>query len=402
MSSLTLSPAHGARARRLAAATLASLLAACTGFESASTEPPPGSSPPVRVVRLDRPDLPLQGANPAEQLDFDRGDRLFDAVFRNPDGLGPRYVRSACVSCHEADARGPGRVTRLGLPSALEPQRSALLPFGDVVYPFAANSAPSAQDFPRGAFTSERLPPAVFGRGALEAVADVAIERLAQSAAQRSGTIRGRIHRVQGRIGRFGLKAQSPTLDDFVADALRGDMGLTSPRRPDELGNPQGIRDDDKPGIDVSAEQVNALAQYVRLLEIPARPVASSEAAALFEQVACGVCHVRQLETAIDYPVAALAGRDVTVYTDLLLHDLGSALADGVTEGEASGREWRTAPLIGLRFMRAFLHDGRAASVEAAILEHAGEGSEANDSIEQFRALEPRERSLLLEHVAAL
>jgi len=111
---------------------------------------------------------------------------------------------------------------------------------------------------------------------------------------------------------------------------------------------------------------------------------------------------VPSLPTASDYPVAALAGREVAVYSDLLLHDLGSALADGVTEGDASGRELRTAPLIGLRFMRAYLHDGRAASIEAAIAGHAGEGSEANESVARFRALSAPERTLLVKHVAAL
>jgi CxxC motif-containing protein (DUF1111 family) len=398
MSSLIAPRAQLSRSGGLAA-TLMLLLTACS--ENGNDAPARGTSTP-RVVRLDRPDLPLAGASDAEQLDFERGDQLFDAVFRGPDGLGPRYVRSACAACHENDGRGPGRVTRLGLPDALEAQRATLLPFGDVVRPFASSNARPSEYRPAQALPNERLPPPVFGRGALEAVSDAALERLAALAAQRQGSIRGRLHRVDQRIGRFGFKAQSPTLDEFVADALRGDMGLTSPLRPGELPNPEGATDDDKPGVDVSAEQAHALSQYVRLLEIPARARAAPEAAALFEQAECGVCHVPALPTRADYPVAALAGRKVMVYTDLLLHDLGNALADGVTDGSAGGREWRTAPLIGLRFMRSFLHDGRASSIEAAILEHAGAGSEANDSIERFRALAPRERGLLLEHVAAL
>jgi CxxC motif-containing protein (DUF1111 family) len=85
-----------------------------------------------------------------------------------------------------------------------------------------------------------------------------------------------------------------------------------------------------------------------------------------------------------------------------LLHDMGRALADGVVEGDAGGREWRTAPLIGLRFFPAFLHDGRAKTIEAAVLTHAGEGSEANDAVERFRALTPAQRKHLLAFVARL
>jgi CxxC motif-containing protein (DUF1111 family) len=354
-----------------------------------------------RAVRLDRPDMPLTGMSPEQERRFDEGDRLFEIVFRAPDGLGPRYVRDSCAACHERDGRGPGRVTRLGLPSALESQRATLLRFGDVVRPLATHGVVPAA-LPPSVLRSQRLPPPVFGRGALEAVAEAALEDLAARAAARAGPIKGRPHRRAERIGRFGVKAQSADLDDFVADALLGDMGLTSPRRPDELPNHEDSISDDKPGVDVSAEQARALAEYVRLLDIPARTAASPAATALFERVGCATCHVPSLPTAAEHPLAALAGREVAVYTDLLLHDLGASLADGVREGDASGRELRTAPLIGLRFMRAFLHDGRAATIEAAILAHAGEGSEANEVVTAFDALAADQRRLLLEHVAAL
>lgn len=372
------------------------LLVACS--ESATPE---ASSTNARVVRLDRPDLPLAGLSLARERTFDEGDRLFDAVFRAADGLGPRYVRDSCSACHERDGRGPGRVTRLGLANELESQRAALLPFGDVVRPLSIDGVvPPAP--PLALLRSERLPPPVFGRGALEAVSDAALEELAARAAVRSGPIKGRLHRVAGRIGRFGIKAQSPDLDEFVADALLGDMGLTSPQRPAELPNADGGRGDDKPGLDVSDEQASALAEYVRLLDIPARAAPAPEAIALFERIGCGTCHVPSLPTAADRSIAALAGREVAVYTDLLLHDLGTTLADGVREGDASGREFRTAPLIGLRFMRAFLHDGRAPTIEAAIRGHAGEGSEANEVVSEFDALAAPERGLLLDHLAAL
>jgi CxxC motif-containing protein (DUF1111 family) len=143
----------------------------------------------------------------------------------------------------------------------------------------------------------------------------------------------------------------------------------------------------------------------VRLLAIPARHV-EQDAAALFEATGCARCHVPSLRTRADYPVAALADIDAPIYSDLLLHDMGSALADGIPansiDGQAGSFEWRTAPLIGLRFNRSYLHDGRAKNVEQAIELHRGEGSEANASVDAFDALTEGERQRLLAFVQAL
>jgi CxxC motif-containing protein (DUF1111 family) len=111
---------------------------------------------------------------------------------------------------------------------------------------------------------------------------------------------------------------------------------------------------------------------------------------------------VPSFTTSKSYAVAALAGIKVDVYTDLLLHDMGAGLADGLTEGSAGPREFRTAPLIGLRFLPSLLHDGRAKTVEEAILAHDGEDSEARDSIARFRALPANERTELVKFVEAL
>lgn len=117
------------------------------------------------------------------------------------------------------------------------------------------------------------------------------------------------------------------------------------------------------------------------------------------------MCHVATLRTRSDYPVALLAGIDAPVYTDFLLHDMGSELADGLpvgVDGDANGFEWRTAPLIGLRFDRTFMHDGRAHSVEQAIVMHRGPGSEANGSIDLFDALSAADRDALIQFVESL
>jgi CxxC motif-containing protein (DUF1111 family) len=182
-------------------------------------------------------------------------------------------------------------------------------------------------------------------------------------------------------------------------------MGITSPLRPDEIPNPDGLTDDTgKPGIDVSYDSVNSRAMYVRLIAIPER-VVSAAGDKLFDDALCSVCHAPSLATRSDYPVASIVGTAAAVYTDFLLHDMGDELADGLpvgVEGEAGPRDWRTAPLIGLRFNREFMHDGRAKTVEDAIEMHRGNGSEANVAVDAFDSLSHTDRAELLEFVSGL
>src|SRR5262249_31688971 len=151
-----------------------------------------------------------------------------------------------------------------------------------------------------------------------------------------------------------------------------GDMGLTTPMRPVELANPDKLADDLRPGIDLAQDRIDRIAFYLRRIAIPRRVGLDERGAALFERVACAACHVPALRTRASYPVAQLAGIDAQIYSDLLLHDMGAALADGMTDGNARSTQWRTAPLIGLRFARSYLHDGRAHSVGDAVLAHDG------------------------------
>ena len=103
-----------------------------------------------------------------------------------------------------------------------------------------------------------------------------------------------------------------------------------------------------------------------------------------------------------DYPIALLAGIDAPIFSDMLLHDMGDLLADGVADESASARQWRTAPLIGMRHQKGYMHDGRAATIEQAILSHEGPGSEANDSAARFKGLSLEERKALIDFVKSL
>lgn len=378
----------------------------------------------LTVVDEDPSDNPLRGLDAHWEERFFAGDVHFEAVFRPSQGLGPLYIRHSCGSCHAEDARGPGAVRKMVVVEAdgtASPDQSAL-PWGHTERPQLTAGATQGIVAPEsGALVTRRFGPAVFGRGYLEAVRDDEIERLEREQAMRTDGISGRINRVpwtseanpdqpfhvygpgdEGLVGRFGLKARVATVDEFVADAYQGDMGITSPLRPAELPNPDGMTDDERPGVDVRADTVNLVADYVRLLALPDRAEPDARGATLFEEVRCAVCHVPSLRTRDDYPVPQLAGVDAPLYTDLLLHDMGADLADGLVEHGAGEREWKTAPLIGLRHLRNYLHDGRASTVEEAIRLHAGPGSEAGDSIDRFEALAPADRQALLDFVSAL
>lgn len=408
--------------RLLLALTFASLASSCS-----AEDPPPDPLAGVTIVGDDPTDVPLRGAASTEADRFDQGDALFDAVFREPDGLGPLYVRTACASCHDGAGRGPGAVEKMAWVEAdgitPVPDQSGLT-YGPTLRPYTTAGATtpiSAPSGDAGLKRSKRLGPAVFGRGYMEAVADAEILRMESEQQGRSDGIHGRINRVTyhskanpekgyhqhqegeaGLIGRFGLKARVATLDDFAADAYQGDMGITSPLRPDELPNPDGLTDDGRAGVDLPLETINAVADYMRLLEIPTRITPMGPGSELFAEVQCAVCHAPSLKTRADYPITLLAGIDAPVFTDFLLHDMGDHLADGLTDESATSRTWRTAPLIGIRHLKGFLHDGRAATVEQAILAHEGPGSEANDAIARWKTLSPGDRNALIAFVQSL
>jgi CxxC motif-containing protein (DUF1111 family) len=297
------------------------------------------------------------------------------------------------------------------------------LAFGPTVRPYAIlgatpTLAPDPSTLPPGhtLFVSRRLGPAVFGRGAIEAVTDAEIERVFD-AQQAAGDVSGRIHVVTyasavpseaglmpgaTAIGRFGHKARIATLDDFAADAFVGDMGMTSPMRPTEPEHASDTIDDEKAGLDLTLEEVRQVADYTRMLAMPRRAPSDEAGAGLFARVGCTSCHVVSMHTRTDYPVSAYADADVFIYSDLLLHDMGDALEDFVQDGDATSREWRTAPLIGLRFFATLMHDGRARDVAAAIAAHESAGSEANPSVARFHSLSDDEQHQLIRFVSSL
>ena len=394
-------------------------LAAC----GPAAEPAAASGSGLRVIVDDPSDTPLRHLTQLWKERFRAGDAGFEQLFREVDGLGPLYIRPSCASCHTKDGKGPGSVTKMALPDATYEARAAALPFGGTVRGSLAAGAtqpvlpPERPDL----VTSRRIGPAVFGRGYLEAIRDADIYEQERLQARRSDGVHGHINwvvrvsetnddelfhhfgRGQGPlIGRFGVKARLATIDDFVADAYQGDMGITSPLRPTEMANPDHLTDDAKPGLDIDLNTVNVVADYVRLIDIPKRTLPTGGGQATFARIGCATCHVPEMTTRDDYPIAPLAGIAAPVYTDLLLHNMGSDLADGMIEFDAGGADWRTAPLIGLRHMTSYLHDGRATTLDQAIHMHRGPGSQANRCVDAFDALTPEAQQALINFVQAL
>ncbi|MDR3632973.1 MAG: di-heme oxidoredictase family protein [Isosphaeraceae bacterium] len=370
------------------------------------------------------------------------------------DGLGPVYNATSCVACHHqggVGGAGPAdknveQVSALGRLAATEAiqadlrklhpgfDKAATLPLhrhgldegydrwraamlkdnvrpDEVQYEAAQNGSRSRRDIARAATLDNRslrlnLPikhggasiarteintPALFGSGCVDAIPAQAIEKQVGNRLADFPEIKGRVSRLaDGRLGRFGWKAQAATLDDFVLTACAVELGLEVPGRSQSLS--PAHPDETAPGLDLSRRECDALTTFVRDLPRPVaqRPETEIDMAAirtgarLFRMVGCAVCHV-----------PSLGGVD-GLFSDLLLHDMGVELssdgsyypdtslpprratpwaADDPARRPPASTEWRTPPLWGLRDSGPYLHDGRAHDIEVAIALHGGEAA---------------------------
>ena len=365
-------------------------------------------------------DAPLDGLSREEQQAFLEGDEQFGVQFRVVDGLGPIFNDVSCAACHSGDGRGRPENALLRISRGADP---ALDVGGPQVQDRAIPGAvPEA--VPSGVDVSQRLPPPVFGVGLIEAIPVSDILTHADPDDTDGDGISGRPNMVTPpefvpanepgagpgpRLGRFGRKAQVSSLLQQVVDAYHQDIGITTDFRVVENLNPQASRAtevaDRVPDPELGASAVLATLDYVRMLAPPApgEPTPRRERGeAVFGDVGCAACHVPEF-TSGPSPIPGVSGRRVVLYSDLLLHDMGPGLADDRPDGDASGVEWRTSPLWGLRPMRDFLdgeafllHDGSAATVEEAIRLHGGEGETARAA---FEALPAEDREALLDFV---
>lgn len=253
--------------------------------------------------------------------------------------------------------------------------------------------------------SSMRVAPALIGLGLLEAIPSEAIQALADPEDSNGDGISGRInyvpHRVTGMSepGRFGFRASHPSLQQITAAALFHDMGITTDLFRGSTRQPE-----------LSKSELLKLVFYQQLAGVPGQQASSNSdvqaGRELFRTLGCEGCHVPTLHTADTTSPYQLCGQTIHPFTDLLLHDMGPGLADERGEFQASGREWRTAPLWGLGMYEiisppkiGFLHDGRARSIEEAILWHGGE---AQTSQLRFTALLAHQRAQLIAFLRSL
>lgn len=262
------------------------------------------------------------------------------------------------------------------------------------------------------AYYSVRTAPQLIGLGLLEAIPDETLLELADPCDENNDGISGRVRAVASRTeagkllsGRFGYKASQPSVLYQIGVALNRDMGIASSLFPvlDGTSVPSPA------SSHMSADELELMRRYVSLLGVPARRDLSSESAlqgeAVFTDIGCSDCHVPSLTTDARHPYAELRNQTISPYSDLLLHDLGPGLADNLNEVGASGSEWRTAPLWGIGLTRgvsgdeAYLHDGRARTLEEAILWHGGEAQTSTDA---FKQLSKAERDAIIHFLESL
>ena len=363
------------------------------------------------------PGGPLPGLRPQEMAEFTAGRALFDKIFTPAEGLGPLFNENQCSACHTDPASGGDgeqrvvKATHLVAPArcdALEGGRgqnvrqhatAALQALG------VEREAVPSQATEQGRFA----PPFLFGLGLVEAIPDAEILKRADPDDRNGDGISGRAGRTpNGALGRFGRKAEVATITDFVASALRLEMGITSPLAPTEQGLnggplPPGV--DPAPDPEVDLQAVQWLADFVRFLApLPGVRLAADarrdsvvRGERVFVSLGCPSCHVPSMTTGPS-AIPALDRKTVYLYSDLLLHDMGADLADVCGAGAEPG-ELRTAILAGLSYRKAFLHDGRALDVREAILAHGGEAAAARAA---FAALDPVSQQVLLVFLESL
>lgn len=377
----------------------------------------------------------------AARIRFADGDETFEAFFTPETGLGPDFNGNGCNACHHNNGRqsepvdgaylGIGPVVHISQSGAGELELPFALPgYGTRLQTYAVDGEAEAQVnilweqeqgeypdgttyqlrrpvvsvvgrggmLPVGAELSLRIPPQVAGPGLLEFVPEADIVIAADPDDVNGDGISGEVQWVVDadgirRVGRHGWKAENFDLIHQSASALAEDMGISTSI------NPVGA------DIEVGDEELADLAFYVEALAIPAGREVDDPmviaGAKLFESIGCTRCHTPQQRTgATNTPELD----DLVIYpfTDLLLHDMGPGLADNRPVYSASGSEWRTAPLWGVGLLHevnghiSLLHDGRARSVEEAILWHGGEAGPVTDA---FMALTSEDRAAIIAFV---
>ena len=407
---------------------------------------------------------PLPGLTSDELALFQAGLATFGEVDDVKGGLGPRFNLDSCAGCHAQPATGGSSpaanpevavATKGGARNSIPSFITQNGPVREVRFKFKADGtrdggvhnlytisgrsdAPGCvlaqPDFEREAGHDNlifRIPTPVFGAGLIEAITDETIlanlesERSSRSAMgilgrpNRHGPGRANTSGNDGSITRFGWKAQNKSLTIFAGEAYNVEQGVTNELFPTEreeivtcrfTGAPEDHSHFGAANPTDTLSDVTTFASFMRFLA-PPEPAPETPASArgriMFTEIGCSLCHTPSLTTGRSFS-AALSEKPARLYSDLLLHRMGPALADDIIQGSAGPDEFRTAPLWGLGQRIFFLHDGRTNDLVEAIVAHASSGnfrfsaSEANAVVARFRHLEKAKKEDLLMFLRSL
>ncbi|MEP5341771.1 MAG: di-heme oxidoredictase family protein [Algibacter sp.] len=377
------------------------------------------------------------------------------------DGLGPFFNARACSTCHFNDGRGRapeidgeinhGLLLRLSVAgttadggnnpdpiyggqlqdqSVLDAVTEAgfSVTYTDVAVNYADGTSVTLRDptytinnlsygdIDANVEVSPRVAQQIIGLGLLEAVPEATLLSYVDENDNDNDGISGKPNYVwdvesqSKKLGRFGWKANQPSIKQQVAGAFSGDLGITSSLFPDE-NCPTGVDCDDfiNGGTpEITDENLNKVALYSSTLAVPVRRNYDDqnvlEGKALFNSINCTGCHIAKMESG-SHEIPALENQTFRPYTDLLLHDMGNDLADNRPDFDATGNEWRTPPLWGIGLIETvnghtnLLHDGRARNIEEAILWHGGE---AETSKVAFMNLSSEKREQVIDFLNTL
>ncbi|WP_103072253.1 di-heme oxidoreductase family protein [Aquimarina sediminis] len=409
------------------------------------------------------------GLSDEEQIFFGIGNSLFNQAWVSSpasttarDGLGPTFNSRACTSCHSKDGRGlpitdnflgsNGFLMRVSIPGTgpnggpnpvvnygtqiQDKANSGILHEAKIraTYEIIEGTYPDGESYTlqkpiyeiydeqygslQGVLTSPRVGTQTIGMGLIDALPDSAILVNADENDADNDGISGKPNYVwdvkekQLKLGKYGWKANQPTLEQQVFSAFHGDMGLTTSFLPnnncesaqlDCIGAPNGGEPE------VTDQQLDRVVFYQRTLAVPIRRDYKEEAVlkgkVLFNDLQCISCHQTNFTAGKSPSTSLTEGVVFSPYSDFLLHDMGEALADNRSDFSANGREWRTQPLWGIGLIETvnnhtfFLHDGRARNIEEAILWHGGE---AENSLNKFKNLSKAQRQELIAFINSL
>lgn len=385
---------------------------------------------------------PVPYASQTQRETFDRGLKVANKRFARSEGLGPAFNVTFCGSCHEKPVTGgsAGYYRNFFL-SGVQTENGAFFPgrsagdAGGVIrmyyyhpehLPRDAETEPARPRVPEETnIIAQRNPIPFFGVGLLAEIEDAEILKRADPDDLDGDGVSGKPNYDQGFVGRFGRKAQTVSIEGFIRGPLFNHLGVTTDPLTqeqkaalpvDSSGGDLGgvlrrlgqklqrwaqaaapsaplVDDDGAADPEMSPQELFDLVSFSMLLAAPeVEPLNEQriQGASVFDAIGCATCHTPRLQG----PRGPLH-----VYSDLLLHDMGDDLADGLVQGEASGREFRTQPLWGLAATGPYLHDGRAFTIDEAILMHAGEGERARDN---YAALDADDQADLLEFLMSL